>query len=1080
MKRVWLGYLPSSRVVACFVVLGCLVGVVREATAELRGEDLRRRETVASLAFLSQHGDLLPRPDSVAERAAFYKTRTPREWLIALQNSVRRRPYSGSLQTPEQVLQSGEANSLDRARLLEALLLATGHQARVVSISDLPPSLQPDAGASTPGLPAAAIKKLESEVAALAPALWKQIEAQPALKAQWLQSIKPLSSEFFWTQVFENNHWDDLLPADSKLSPAQIARAQLLTPEQLAAQTWKIKIAVTLVEAGGERELLAHEAAASALHATALTFVNAPSGSLQKFVPTLLVGEKKIEGSPIALDPKASTPPVFRLNLEVRGPNETRRFTRVLAAPSKTANDLEKGLEAASLARIAILTSSISDVEYARLISTDLKTQARLLLDPPEEKALLLMNRAACAALGLLDTSQRLSGSLGQYSRQSQAFQARPAIAIERAFVETRTENLTVRRGFDLVDPGHAFWAGKSEVAAQAAVEQGVADAVLEEWTTDAPHATTSLRALRAALQGNAVWKTGTATAEWNDASTPAAPQYLMAGEAAPRGGVRLEAGPQVVPILSNGTGGTLEDQRQAERLKDVCKVLSWSGMLIPAEIMPQGFLFSALVNYHCKLAEAYNKAASILEGLFNGGGPDADAEKKIKELENDIRGLGPQLAADAVGGALMDAGLGLAIRPVAQAARELASPILGALGRRGSEYLANAIGRGAREGGEGAMQNAARNGYNRSVAQWARRMREAGWTRAEREAFFRRYGCFVAGTRVLTPRGLRAIESLRAGDEVLSWDFAAQKIRPHRVLHLFSTGAIETVTLVLPGGERIETTPDHRFWSPSARDWLRAGELAARDPLLSAKGQHAAVRAIEHHVGARATYDLEIEGAHNYFVGKSGVLAHNGGESCLPENTGNMSENQLRQVIEDARRQLKNRTAEELERAMLAHSPSIIPRERWHPGFQSAERAVSLEDIIRDNYRRAGHAGRLPPMHVTDAQHLEQIMAGGKLEHNTSGASWSYLGTLRSGNIAIRVRPGSERFVSFTDSAGRGNTPQFWPQGVNNGRPSVDIPTQHLEYYDYEHDVWVGLNEFSPHDVPRADWAPPLPSKLD
>ena len=61
-------------------------------------------------------------------------------------------------------------------------------------------------------------------------------------------------------------------------------------------------------------------------------------------------------------------------------------------------------------------------------------------------------------------------------------------------------------------------------------------------------------------------------------------------------------------------------------------------------------------------------------------------------------------------------------------------------------------------------------------------------------------------------------------------------------------------------------------------------------------------------------------------------------------------------------------------------------------------------------------------------------------------------------------------RFVEATD--GDGKVPQFWKQGVGNGTHSPDIPAEHLEFYNYETDRWIGLDEF--FVAPRADWASP------
>ena len=84
---------------------------------------------------------------------------------------------------------------------------------------------------------------------------------------------------------------------------------------------------------------------------------------------------------------------------------------------------------------------------------------------------------------------------------------------------------------------------------------------------------------------------------------------------------------------------------------------------------------------------------------------------------------------------------------------------------------------------------------------------------------------CFVAGTRVDTPRGAIAIEALRPGDEILN---AAGGDRVKRVVRRKA----DQVVQIDASGTRFSCSPDHPFFTK--RGLCRAGELEPGDQLLA------------------------------------------------------------------------------------------------------------------------------------------------------------------------------------------------------------------------------------------------------
>ncbi len=152
---------------------------------------------------------------------------------------------------------------------------------------------------------------------------------------------------------------------------------------------------------------------------------------------------------------------------------------------------------------------------------------------------------------------------------------------------------------------------------------------------------------------------------------------------------------------------------------------------------------------------------------------------------------------------------------------------------------------------------------------------------------------CFVAGTSVLTPGGPRPIESIRAGDAVVSRDAEtgqeAQRsvlkrivTHPQRLVHICVSTAHGPV-------EVISSTPEHPFFvigdssatALRAGSWVAAEALTPGSRLLTAGGRDVArVEEVAFQIAplgeSFTTYNLEVADSHTYFVGQTGVWVHN------------------------------------------------------------------------------------------------------------------------------------------------------------------------------------------------------------
>lgn len=140
---------------------------------------------------------------------------------------------------------------------------------------------------------------------------------------------------------------------------------------------------------------------------------------------------------------------------------------------------------------------------------------------------------------------------------------------------------------------------------------------------------------------------------------------------------------------------------------------------------------------------------------------------------------------------------------------------------------------------------------------------------------------CFVAGTPVWTSEGLKPIEEIEAGEEVLSWNQVTQELEFKPVLKTTRNRAEELVTIAVDGEpEPINTTPGHPFYvrgdGTGAGGWMLAGFLRRGDQVRSPSGAWVNVREVERHPRAADVFNFEVADNHDYFVGSGGMLVHN------------------------------------------------------------------------------------------------------------------------------------------------------------------------------------------------------------
>ncbi|MGV9564328.1 polymorphic toxin-type HINT domain-containing protein [Streptomyces sp. NPDC003480] len=142
---------------------------------------------------------------------------------------------------------------------------------------------------------------------------------------------------------------------------------------------------------------------------------------------------------------------------------------------------------------------------------------------------------------------------------------------------------------------------------------------------------------------------------------------------------------------------------------------------------------------------------------------------------------------------------------------------------------------------------------------------------------------CFPAGTKVLMANSdTKAIEAIRPGDTVLATDPLTGRTAPRKVSRLIITDGdkhFDELTIATPDGLRkLTATYEHPFWSPSAHQWVKAGDLTPGTTLLTINGTTVGIeanRAFDQHT---RTYNLTVDGVHTYYVlaGATPILVHN------------------------------------------------------------------------------------------------------------------------------------------------------------------------------------------------------------
>ena len=134
---------------------------------------------------------------------------------------------------------------------------------------------------------------------------------------------------------------------------------------------------------------------------------------------------------------------------------------------------------------------------------------------------------------------------------------------------------------------------------------------------------------------------------------------------------------------------------------------------------------------------------------------------------------------------------------------------------------------------------------------------------------------CFVAGTMVHTPEGLKAIETLTPDDVVFAFDADTMQVVEAPVVNLHVHEG-ESVFELVAGETMLLATGNHPFYLEEHGKYERLDHLERGYQLRQLDGQSVPVESIKPQEQPQTVYNITVDGLHNYFVGQHGILVHN------------------------------------------------------------------------------------------------------------------------------------------------------------------------------------------------------------
>jgi len=137
---------------------------------------------------------------------------------------------------------------------------------------------------------------------------------------------------------------------------------------------------------------------------------------------------------------------------------------------------------------------------------------------------------------------------------------------------------------------------------------------------------------------------------------------------------------------------------------------------------------------------------------------------------------------------------------------------------------------------------------------------------------------CLPEGTSVDTPSGPIAIQNLKIGDELYSFNLNKNKFEIDYIKDSWCSGNKQCVNVVTYDGKKNEVGENHPFYIID-KGWVSAKSLVNGDKILNRKSKYSIVKKIIV-TEEKKCYDISVEKNENFFV--DDLLVHNTGLSVI------------------------------------------------------------------------------------------------------------------------------------------------------------------------------------------------------
>lgn len=136
---------------------------------------------------------------------------------------------------------------------------------------------------------------------------------------------------------------------------------------------------------------------------------------------------------------------------------------------------------------------------------------------------------------------------------------------------------------------------------------------------------------------------------------------------------------------------------------------------------------------------------------------------------------------------------------------------------------------------------------------------------------------CFKAGTMIDTINGKKAIETLKEGDKVYSYDLDKQELILSTInkMLIHKGNPNKSLKVTLTDDTELYVTENHPIYNLNSKSYKPIGEFTINDRLINSKKEIVGIKKIEQVEDFGTTYNFSLNGElKNYFA--NGILVHN------------------------------------------------------------------------------------------------------------------------------------------------------------------------------------------------------------